>query len=82
MKESAKMNRRTLRWIKRTTVALGTGVVFGSLTCVQNTADAVGTGLSLTGATGILGAGSPAISAIGAGLDFIADLIRFSPLGG
>ncbi len=76
------MTRRRLRWIKKVTVTLGAGVVFGSWTCVQNAADTIGTGLSLTGATGFLGGSSPTVSAVGAGLDFIADVIRFTPLGG
>ena len=76
------MTRRKLRWIKQATVALGAGFVFGSLTCVQNAADTIGTGLSITGATGLLGGNSQTVSTIGAGLDFLADLIRFSPIGG
>ncbi|MBN2559396.1 MAG: hypothetical protein JXQ75_00495 [Phycisphaerae bacterium] len=76
------MTRRRFRWIRSTTIALGAGFVFGSLTCVQNVADTVGTGLSITGATGILGGNSQAASNLGAGLDFLADLLRFAPLGG
>jgi hypothetical protein len=76
------MTRQKLRWIKKVTVALGTGAVFGSWTCVQNAADTIGTGLSLTGATGVLGGNSQTASTIGAGLDFLADFIRFIPLGG
>lgn len=79
--EAANMTRRKLRWIKKAAMTLGAGFVFGSMTCVQNVADTVGTGLSITGATGILGGNSQTVSNIGAGLDFVADLIRFSPGG-
>jgi len=75
------MIRRKIRWIKQATLVLGTGLVFGSLTCVQNVADTVGTGLSVTGATGVLGGNSQAASNIGTGLDFLADIIRFYPGG-
>lgn len=76
------MTRRKLRLIKSTVASVGAGFVFGSLTCVQNVADTVGTGLTLTGASGVLGGGSQAATAIGAGLDFLADMIRFNPFGG
>lgn len=76
------MNQRMFRCFKSVTVALGAGLLFGSLTCVQNVADVVGTGLSLTAATGALGANADAISKVGVGLDFLADLLRFGPFGG
>ncbi len=75
------MKRKIVRRIKQTTLALGTGFLFGTLTCVQNVADTVGTGLSVTGATGILGGNSQAAMNIGAGLDLLADLIRLAPGG-
>ncbi len=73
------MSQRMLRGLKSVTVALGAGLLFGSLTCVQNVADVVGTGLSLTAASGVLGNDADAAANLGAGLDFLADLIRFSP---
>ncbi len=76
------MIQRKLRRITRMAAALGAGLVFGALSCVQQGADIVGTGLSVTGATGILGGNSQAASNLGAGLDFVADLIRFTPIGG
>ena len=75
------MTRRHFRSIKRLTAALAAGWVFGSLSCVTNVADTVGTGLSLTSATGVLGDVGKAANAIGAGLDLFADIVRFSPLG-
>ena len=76
------MNQRKLRRITRVAAALGAGLVLGALSCVQQGTDLVGTGLSVTGATGILGANSQAASNIGAGLDLVADLMRIAPLGG
>ncbi len=76
------VTRRKLRMIKQAAVALGAGLVFGTFTCVQNVADTVGTGLTITGTTGVLGGNSRAATNIGAGLDFLADVIRFSPFGG
>ncbi len=69
------MSRRPLRRLKNLTIALTAGCVFGSLSCVQTVADTVGTGLSITGA--LLGANGQSASSFGAGLDFLADVIRF-----
>jgi hypothetical protein len=75
------MSRRTMRGIARIAVVLGAGFVFSSLTCVETTADLVGTGLSLTGATGVLGPdGSRAASNVGTGLDTVADIIQIARL--
>ncbi len=75
------MNRRATRKIKQVCVALAAGLVFGSATCVQQVADAVGTGLSVTGATGVLGAdGSRAAINLGSSLDLVADLMQLSRL--
>ena len=75
------MTRRRIRWIKRLTAAVAVGWVFGSLSCVQNVADTVGTGLNLTSATGILGPASQSVNAIGAGFDLFSSIARFSPIG-
>lgn len=69
---------RRLRWMKQATLVLASGCVFGSLSCVQNLADSIGTGLSLTGLSGLLGAGGAAVNNVGVGLDLLADLIRFA----
>lgn len=78
------MTRRAMRKLsKQFCVALGAGVVFGSATCVQQVADGVGTGLSLTGATGVLGTeGSRAATNLGTGLDLVADLLQLARLRG
>jgi len=74
------MSRRKLRWIKKIAVAVGAGTMLSTATCVRDFADTVGTGLSLTGATGVLGGNSQAASNAGAGLDLVADFIRFGSL--
>ena len=63
------MTRRHFRWIKRLTAALAAGWVFGSLSCVSNIADTVGTGLSPTSLTSVLGDVEQTANATGAGLD-------------
>jgi hypothetical protein len=73
------MTRRRLRWIKRMSAAIVAGWVFGSLSCVQNVADTAGTGLSPTEATGVLGTVGPTANATGAGLDVLAEIVRFGP---
>lgn len=75
------MTRRHFRSIKRLVAALAAGWVFGSLSCVSNLADTVGTGLTLTSATGVLGDVGKADNAIGAGLEQFSDIVQFSPLG-
>lgn len=75
------MTRRRMRWIKQLTAAVAAGWVFGSLSCVQNVADTVGTGLSLTSTSGVLGAGGQAANALDSELDLSADLARFTPVG-
>lgn len=72
------MSNRTARKLRGLVLVASTGVVCSALTCVMNAADAVGTGLSLTGVSGILGPASPAATSIGSGLDFIADVFRFA----
>ncbi len=67
------MTRRRLLRIKKATLVFCTGIAFMSLSCVQTAADAVGTGISLTG---LLTPGAPA-NPVGVGLDFLADLMRF-----
>jgi hypothetical protein len=75
------MSRRTSRRIAQICVALGAGMLFSSVTCVENAADLVGTGLSITGATGILGPdGSRAASNVGTGLDTVADIIQLAKM--
>jgi hypothetical protein len=75
------MSRRTMRWIAQLSVALGAGMLFSSVTCVQNAADLLGTGLSITGATGALGPDiSRAAENAGIRLDTVADLIQLAKL--
>jgi hypothetical protein len=76
------MTRRKLLWIKRIALCLGSGVIFGGLSCVTTAADLVGTGLSLTAATGLLGGATQGATAVGSGLDWFADLVKFTPIGG
>lgn len=77
------MTRRKARVIKQFCVALGAGLVFSSLTCVQNVADFVGTGLSLTGSAGLLGTdASQAATKLGVSLDAVADLIQLTRVRG
>ncbi|MEK6642970.1 MAG: hypothetical protein AABZ08_03610 [Planctomycetota bacterium] len=68
------MTRRKLSLLKRVTLVLTAGVLFGGMSCVT-AADLLGTGLSLTGAL----TGTPSI---GPGLDLLADLVKYTPLGG
>ncbi len=70
------MTRWKLRWLKTTAVALAAGALFGSLTCVQSAADTIGSGLTFTGTTGVLGLGGPAAIAAGSGIDFLVNLGR------
>ncbi|HVP10051.1 MAG TPA: hypothetical protein VMV94_02570 [Phycisphaerae bacterium] len=73
------MSRRTMRRIAQISVALGAGMLFSSVTCVENAADLVGTGLSITGATGVLGpTGSQTASNVGTGLDAMADIMELA----
>lgn len=65
------MTRRTYTLLKKLSLTLTAGIVFGGLSCVT-AADLLGTGLSLV---------SPAPN-LGAGLDLIADLVKYTPLGG
>ena len=69
------MTYRTFRWLKKATLVLSTGLVFGTLSCVQNAADLVGTGISLTS---MLAPGGNVLNPFGVGLDFLADLLRFA----
>ncbi len=72
---------RSTLWVKKVTALLAAGWVFWSLTCVQNLADILGTGMALTGVAGALGPGGQAVGAVGAGLDLIVDIVRFTPIG-
>ncbi len=69
------MSRRRIRRLKNLTIILSAGCLFGSLSCVQTVADTVGTGLSITGT--MLGPNGQAASGVGAGLDLLADILRF-----
>lgn len=75
------MTRRQIRWIKKLTITLGAGVLFGSMTCVRTVADTVGTGLTVGGVSGLLGPNSQTATDIGVALDVLADIIRYSPIG-
>jgi hypothetical protein len=61
---------------------LTAGFLFGGLSCVMRAADVVGTGMTIGAATGLLGPATQGTTGLGAGLDLIADLIQFTPLGG
>jgi len=75
------VTRPSKRILKQICVALGAGALFASATCVQQVADVVGTGLSVTGASGVLGAdGSRAASNLGTGLDLVADMMQLARL--
>jgi hypothetical protein len=75
------MGRRSVRTITKVGAALAAGLLFASLTCVENVADFAGTGLTLTGATGLLGTnGSQAATDLGVGLDFAADVMQVAQL--
>ena len=77
------MSRRTMRRIAQLSVALGAGMLFSSVTCVQSAADLVGTGLSITGATGVLGPDiSRAAENAGISLDTVADIIQLAKVAG
>jgi hypothetical protein len=71
-----------LRHIQRLSMIMGAGLLFGGLSCVHGVADTVGTGLTLTAASGLLGPATQGVTAIGSGLDLLADLARFTRIGG
>ena len=70
------MTCRTLRRIRLAMVALTTGTVFASLTCVQTAAETLGSGLTFSGTSGVLGLGGPVAIAAGSGIEFLVDLAR------
>jgi hypothetical protein len=72
----------SIRRLKKVALLLGAGVVFGGLSCVTTAADLAGTGLTVTGVTGVLGDASQGATALGAGLSVFADLVKYTPLGG
>lgn len=77
------MTRRSQRKLKQLCIAFGAGTLFASATCVRQVTDVVGTGLSVTGASGVLGAdGSQAVTNLGVGLDLVADLMQLARLRG
>lgn len=71
--------RRIVRALRVAAVVLAAGYAFGPLGCVGTGADIVGTGLTLTGASGLLGPGSQTAAAVGAGLDLFSDVVQFAP---
>jgi len=73
------MTLRNLMGLRRIALVLGAGVLFGGLSCVTTAADLVGTGLTLTAATGALGNATQGVTAVGSGLDLFADLVKFRP---
>jgi hypothetical protein len=79
------VTRRCFQLVKGMTLVLAAGMVFGGLSCVMTAADVVGTGMTLGAATGVLGPvtqGVTAVTAVGAGFDLLADLVKYTPLGG
>lgn len=69
------MTRRTQMFLKKLSLTLTAGIVFGGLSCVT-AADLLGTGLTLFGGS------PPGLPNLGVGLDLIADLVKYTPLGG
>lgn len=70
------MTSRRLKRIRTATFALTSGVLFGSLTCVQNAAETIGSGLTFSGTSGVFGLGGPVAIAAGSGIEFLVDLAR------
>jgi hypothetical protein len=75
------MTLKSVRLVKKGALLLAAGILFGGMSCVT-AADLVGTGLVVTGATGILGDATQGVTALGAGLDVFANLVRYTPIGG
>ncbi|MBI5764365.1 MAG: hypothetical protein HZA51_12660 [Planctomycetes bacterium] len=69
------MTRQTRMFLKKVSLTLTAGIVFGGLSCVT-AADLLGTGLSLVSGP------APGLPTLGVGLDLIADLVKYTPLGG
>lgn len=61
------MNRHKLLWIRKAAMILGAGVLFGGLSCVTTAADLVGTGHTVTAATGVPGGATQGATAASAG---------------
>ena len=72
------MNRKRLIRTKKLLLVVSVGVAFSALSCVTAATDVFGTGLSLTGISGLLGPAGPAATGIGTGLDVLADLLRLT----
>ena len=75
------MTLKSIRRVKKFALVLTVGVLFGGLSCVT-AADLAGTGLTVTGASGALGDASSGVTALGAGLSVLADLVKYTPIGG
>lgn len=69
------MSRRQLRWLKRINLAIGSGIVFGSLTCVSTAAS----GINTVGSVGV-SAAQQTISLLNGGAKIIIDLVRALPV--
>ncbi|MCB9853975.1 MAG: hypothetical protein H6819_12815 [Phycisphaerales bacterium] len=72
------MNRKQLVRAKKLILVVSTGIAFSALSCVTAASDLFGTGLSLTGISGLLGPVGPAATGLGTGLDALADLLRLA----
>lgn len=72
------MKRKPLIRAKKLMLVVSTGIAFSALSCVTAATDIFGTGLSLSGVSGLFGPASPAATGIGTGLDALADLLRFA----
>lgn len=72
------MKRKRLIQAKKLVLVVSTGITFGAISCVTAASDLVGTGLSLTGISGLLGPVGPAVTGVGTGLDALADLLRLA----
>jgi hypothetical protein len=72
------MKNKRLTRIKKIALVVTTGMTFSAMSCVTLASDIFGTGLSLTGISGLLGPVGPAATGIGTGLDVLADLLRIA----
>ena len=70
------MTRRIVRATKMATVVLGAGMLFGGVSCVADATQAVGTGITLTAASGVLGTSAQPATAVGGTLNLISGLLR------
>jgi hypothetical protein len=66
---------RKVRLLKQATVAPAAGLIFSSLTCTSNVANAIGTEMSFLGETGVLGPLGQPVTATGDGVQFFGVML-------